>query len=93
MCSAPTLPPIRLGPRPQYVPGFVLRPVRFTEPCGEHQDRWGRPKPPAVLAPSPEATLNADAVLQVKVWLVGISPMVWRRVLVPRASRSVSCMA
>ena len=27
--------------------------------------------------------MNADAVLQVKVWLVGISPMVWRRVLVP----------
>jgi len=27
--------------------------------------------------------VNADAVLQVKVWLVGISPMVWRRVLVP----------
>ena len=24
-----------------------------------------------------------DAILQVKVWLVGISPMVWRRVLVP----------
>lgn len=27
--------------------------------------------------------MNADAILQVKVWLVGISPMVWRRVLVP----------
>jgi uncharacterized protein YeaO (DUF488 family) len=27
--------------------------------------------------------VGADAVLQVKVWLVGISPMVWRRILVP----------
>jgi Plasmid pRiA4b ORF-3-like protein len=42
-----------------------------------------RLKPPAALAPSPDAAANADAVLQVKVWLVGISPMVWRRVLVP----------
>ena len=25
---------------------------------------------------------NTSAVLQVKVWLTGISPMVWRRVLV-----------
>jgi hypothetical protein len=24
-----------------------------------------------------------DAILQVKIWLTGISPMVWRRVLVP----------
>src|SRR5580698_5583847 len=39
-----------------------------------------RPKPPA-----PEATLAADsaATLQIKVWLTGISPMVWRRILVP----------
>jgi len=34
-----------------------------------------RLKPLAAVAPPP--------VLQVKVWLVGISPMVWRRVLVP----------
>ena len=39
-------------------------------------------------APAPEeslSTLAADttAILQVKVWLTGISPMVWRRVLVP----------
>ena len=27
--------------------------------------------------------MTAEAVLQVKVWLIGISPMVWRRVLVP----------
>jgi hypothetical protein len=38
-----------------------------------------RPKPPV-----PEETLAADAatILRVKVWLTGISPMVWRRVLV-----------
>jgi hypothetical protein len=32
--------------------------------------------------PTPSAT-DADAIVQVKVWLLGISPMVWRRVLVP----------
>jgi Plasmid pRiA4b ORF-3-like protein len=32
--------------------------------------------------PSP-ATPVADAIMQVKVWLLGISPMVWRRVLLP----------
>jgi hypothetical protein len=39
-----------------------------------------RPKPPV-----PEATLAVDsaATLQIKVWLTGISPMVWQRVLVP----------
>lgn len=42
-----------------------------------------RLKPPAAVAPSSDGAVNADAVLQVKVWLVGISPMVWRRVLVP----------
>jgi hypothetical protein len=42
-----------------------------------------RLKPPAAAAPSPEVAVNAEAVLQVKVWLVGISPMVWRRILVP----------
>ena len=42
-----------------------------------------RLKPAAAVAPSPEAAVNGEAVLQVKVWLVGISPMVWRRVLVP----------
>jgi len=42
-----------------------------------------RLKPPAAVAPSSDSAVNADAVLQVKVWLVGISPMVWRRVLVP----------
>ena len=26
---------------------------------------------------------DADVIVQLKVWLVGISPMVWRRVLVP----------
>jgi hypothetical protein len=35
--------------------------------------------------PVPEENLAADAaaILQIKVWLTGISPMVWRRVLVP----------
>ena len=34
-----------------------------------------------------EATPTADAgeVLQIKVWLAGISPMIWRRILVPVA--------
>ena len=34
-----------------------------------------------------EATPTADAgeVLQIKVWLAGISPMIWRRILVPAA--------
>jgi hypothetical protein len=26
---------------------------------------------------------GVDAIVQIKVWLLGISPMVWRRVLVP----------
>ena len=42
-----------------------------------------RLNPPVAIAPSPEAAVDAGEVLQVKVWLVGISPMVWRRVLVP----------
>ena len=42
-----------------------------------------RLNPPAAVAPSSDGAVNADAVLQVKVWLVGIGPMVWRRVLVP----------
>ena len=31
------------------------------------------------------STVDATAILQIKVWLTGISPMVWRRVLVPTA--------
>src|SRR5208282_1790959 len=31
----------------------------------------------------PNLAADADAILQVKFWLIGISPMVWRRVLVP----------
>mgnify|MGYP001551543471 CR=1 FL=1 len=42
-----------------------------------------RLNPPAAVTSSSDGAVNADAVLQVKVWLVGISPMVWRRVLVP----------
>jgi hypothetical protein len=33
-------------------------------------------------SPTPSGA-DAGAIMQVKVWLVGISPMVWRRVLVP----------
>lgn len=33
-------------------------------------------------SPSPPPG-DADAVLQIKVWLLGVSPMIWRRVLVP----------
>jgi hypothetical protein len=40
----------------------------------------GRPKP---LVPTENLAADADAILQVKFWLTGISPMVWRRVLVP----------
>src|SRR5271163_4549067 len=44
----------------------------------QHSPR--RPKqPPPAETPAPDA----DAVLQVKVWLLDISPMVWRRLLVP----------
>ena len=41
--------------------------------------RRSKPPPPAVN----DAPLTADAgeVLQIKVWLVGISPMIWRRLL------------
>lgn len=36
-------------------------------------------QPPMVETPAPDV----DTILQVKVWLLGISPMVWRRLLVP----------
>src|SRR5271165_6967028 len=39
-----------------------------------------RPKP---LVPTENLAADADEILQVKFWLTGISPMVWRRVLVP----------
>ena len=41
-----------------------------------------RPNPP-VSTEKPSA--EAEAILQVKFWLTGLSPMVWRRVLVPAA--------
>ena len=41
---------------------------------------------PAVREVTPsESAADANAILRVKVWLVGISPMVWRRILVPTA--------
>jgi len=36
-------------------------------------------QPRTVETPAPDA----DAILQVKVWLLGVSPLVWRRLLVP----------
>ncbi len=39
-------------------------------------------KPGADLDPAPSVP-DAASVVQVKMWLLGISPMVWRRVLVP----------
>jgi hypothetical protein len=41
-----------------------------------------RPKLP-LSEEKPSAAEGSDAILQVKFWLTGISPMVWRRVLVP----------
>jgi hypothetical protein len=38
---------------------------------------------PESAVPEENTTTDATAILQVKVWLTGISPMVWRRVLVP----------
>jgi hypothetical protein len=45
--------------------------------------RRSKPPPPAVN--NIPLTADAGEVLQIKVWLVGISPMIWRRVLVPAA--------
>src|SRR6201996_567620 len=42
-----------------------------------------RSKPPPPAANDAPLTADAGEVLQIKVWLVGISPMIWRRVLVP----------
>jgi hypothetical protein len=45
--------------------------------------RRSKSLPPAVNDAPP--TSDAGEVLQIKVWLVGISPMIWRRILVPAA--------
>jgi len=42
-----------------------------------------RPKPPLPRETSAPSASDAAVIVQVKVWLVGISPMVWQRVLVP----------
>ena len=44
-----------------------------------------KPRPNLQAGPSTSTSSAADApvITQIKVWLVGISPMVWRRVLVP----------
>jgi hypothetical protein len=44
-----------------------------------------RPKSPGSEEKSSVPAADASAILQVKVWLTGISPMVWRRILVPTA--------
>ena len=44
-----------------------------------------RPKSPGSEEKFSVSAVDATAILQVKVWLTGISPMVWRRVLVPTA--------
>ena len=41
-----------------------------------------RPKLPLPRGLAPSAA-DANTTVQVKVWSLGISPMVWRRVLVP----------
>jgi hypothetical protein len=38
---------------------------------------------PKSAVPEEDPAAATAAILQVKVWLTGISPMVWRRVLVP----------
>src|SRR4051794_41932838 len=38
---------------------------------------------PVIETASSAADAGAAEIVQVKVWLLGISPMVWRRVLVP----------
>jgi hypothetical protein len=43
--------------------------------------RLPKPAVPAATPVSPAAA--TDDIVQVKVWLLGVSPMVWRRVLVP----------
>jgi hypothetical protein len=42
-----------------------------------------RSKSPGSEDKSPVPVSDAAAILQVKVWLTGVSPMVWRRILVP----------
>jgi pRiA4b ORF-3-like protein len=42
-----------------------------------------RPKLPLSEEKPSASAEGGDAILQIKIWLIGISPMVWRRVLVP----------
>jgi hypothetical protein len=43
----------------------------------------GQPKRPRADESGGTGEAAAEAILQIKVWLKGISPMIWRRVLVP----------
>ena len=53
-----------------------------------------RPKSPGSEEKSAvPAAEDASAILQVKVWLLDISPMVWRWLLVPSSYTLASCMA
>jgi hypothetical protein len=54
-----------------------------------------RPKQPPVedSGAAAAAATDAEAVLQIKVWLLGVNPMVWRRLLVPAASACANCTA
>ncbi len=49
----------------------------------ERQYSGGMKRRPQPLVPTENLAADADAILQVKFWLTGISPMVWRRVLAP----------
>ncbi len=49
----------------------------------ERQYSGGMKRRPKPLVPTENLAADADAILQVKFWLTGISPMVWRRVLAP----------
>jgi len=42
-----------------------------------------RPKQPLPAEKPTASASDADSIVQIKVWLLGVSPMVWRRVLVP----------
>jgi hypothetical protein len=69
----------------QIVESMTLRGVRKTSSTADAKSgRMKRGPKSAVPEVSPLLpVVDATAILQVKVWLTGISPMMWRRVLVP----------
>jgi hypothetical protein len=50
--------------------------------CG-NLDRMKRPPKQPLPEEDRALAADSDAIVQIKVWLLGVSPMVWRRVLVP----------